>query len=244
MAAAPERERRHDPPGVERRRVPTPGLRVERRAEGDGGGDGTPHIVGHAAVFDRWATIYEGRHLTLKEVVRPGAFARAIRERQDVRSLFNHDANFVLGRSTAGTLALAEDPTGLLSDTLPPDTRTIRDLVLSPIERGDVSGMSFAFTVFQGDGARKQEERPDGTLVITTPGERITIRREGDREIEERELLDLDLHDVSPVTYPAYAETDVALRSRIAAREAEARDRRWTPRLDAALARLDAALAR
>lgn len=234
----PTERRAEPPPGVERR-ILSPqdlDLRIERRKGADDESESV-RIVGHAAVFDRWTTLYEGRYFTWKEVVRPGAFQRAIAAKQDVRSLFNHDANFVLGRSVAGTLALSEDKTGLYSETTPPDTQTIRDLVLAPIERGDVSGMSFAFKVFRGDGSRKVEEKGD-VVIITTPGERITIRRDGDREIEERELLDLDLYDVSPVTYPAYTDTDVSLRCRIEAREAEIRDTRRTPRLDAALERI------
>lgn len=194
------------------RRSRTERLTVERRAEPD---DAAPpaRIVGHAAVYDQWTTLYEGRYWVWREILRPGAFRRAIAEKQDVRSLFNHDENFVLGRSIAGTLELEEDETGLLTRTAVPDTQTIRDLVVAPIERGDVSGMSFAFAVPRG-GEVVQTERPDGTEIIETPYERTTFRYEGDRLIEERELLDLDLYDVSPVTFPAYAGTDVAARSR------------------------------
>lgn len=239
MSAA--REPRERDTGPERRLIAAGSLRVERRAAGDG--PGRPRIVGHAAVFDRWTTLYEGRYWTWREVVRPGAFRRAIAARQDVRALLNHDPNYVLGRSTAGTLTLSEDSIGLLSETDPPDTQTVRDLVLTPIERGDISGMSFAFGVHKGDGSRVVEEK-DGVVTITTPGERVTIREDGDRTIEERELLDLDLFDVSPVTYPAYDDTDVSLRSFCSAREAEIRSlidgrpdqprRSHTPRRDRA----------
>lgn len=192
----------------ERRVVVADGLHVEDRAGGDGR---INRIVGHASVFDRWTTLYESPAYLWREVVRPGAYARAIRELQDVRSLWNHDANFVLGRTLSGTLSLVEDGTGLLTDTEPPDTQTIRDLVLTPIRRGDVSGMSFAFIPRPGP---ERVERAEGKTVITTPGDRRTIRVEGVRTVEERELLDLDLLDVSPVTYPAYEQTDVALRAR------------------------------
>lgn len=196
---------------AERRFSATAALRIERRAADDG--TEVQHIVGHAAVFDEWTTLYEGRYWTWREIVRPGAFVRAIRERQDVRSLFNHDPSYLLGRTTAGTLDLAEDPAGLLSDTTPPDTPTVRDLVLTPIGRGDLSGMSFAFSVPRG-GDRVVTEKDDGSYVVETPHERVTVRYEGERLIEEREILDVDLFDVSPVTYPAYEGTDVALRSR------------------------------
>lgn len=188
-----------------------PAARPEIRAGVDGAGD---VMTGHASVFDQWTTLYEGRYWTWREKVNPGAFANALKEGVDCRALFNHDANFVLGRTTSGTLSLEEDPTGLMIQCSLPDTQTVRDLVVSPIKRGDVSGMSFAFDVRKGD-TQTRTENPDGSIVYENGGERVTIRREGDREIEERELLDLDIHDVSPVTYPAYPGTDVSARSRM-----------------------------
>lgn len=188
-------------------------------------------MVGHASVFDEWTTLYQGRSWVMREVVRPGAFARAIRENQDVRSLFNHDSNFVLGRTRSGTLKLNEDKRGLLSETDLPDTQTIRDLVVAPMEDGDISQMSFAFIV-----KRAKEtvitEREDGSLVIDAGGERITEYERDGKYFTDREVLDADLFDVSAVTYPAYEGTDVAVRSRgmdVAAMEAEALGR-WASR--------------
>lgn len=194
---------------LERRTITAVAPRVETRGEGD---TARPAIVGHAARYDEWTTLYEGRYFTWREVIRPGAFKRAIKEKHDVRALFNHDANYVLGRTTSGTLKLSEDDAGLMTETDPPATQTIRDLVVAPIERGDVTGMSFAFSVPKGS-ERKVIEKPDGTRIVETKHERVTVRRDGDREIEEREILDVDLHDISPVTYPAYEGTDVAMRS-------------------------------
>lgn len=223
-------ERREETPssGRERRVIAATDLRLERRADGDGDGDAAgqpPRIVGHAAVFDQWTTLYQSRTYLWREIIRPGAFRNAIAEGQDVRALFNHDSNYVLGRTTSGTLRLAEDAIGLVMDTDPPDTRTIRDLVLTPIERKDITQQSFAFTVRKG-------------------GERIVIRVEDDLVIEERELLDLDLYDVSPVTYPAYEGTDVALRALGAQREQEIRGKRRTGRLARMRMRLRLAEAR
>lgn len=201
------------PDGPERRTCPSSGTRVERRAEG-----GVPRIVAHPAVFDQWTIIYRGKYFEWREVVRRGAFANALKEKQDVRSLFNHDSNIVLGRIGSGTLTLSEDATGLLSETTPPDTQTVRDLVIVPIERGDISGGSFAFTVRRA--AETKVTIANGVTVIDNGGERITIREEDGREIEERELLDLDLYEVSPaVTFPQYEQTDVALRTLAERRE-------------------------
>lgn len=156
-----------------------------------------PKIVGYASVFDRAADIG-----TFDEIVRPGAFARAVREKQDVRALINHDANHVLGRSSAGTLRMMEDDTGLKVEIDPPDTQAARDLMES-MRRGDVSQMSFAFIPAEG-------------------GERVSRDKGTGRRL--RELLDVDLFDVSVVTYPAYEETSAAVRS-IERADAEERDR-------------------
>jgi HK97 family phage prohead protease len=192
-------------------------LRIERRASGDGE-TAKPVIIGHASVFNSWTTLYESRYVTMREIVRPGAFKRAIAENQDVRALFNHDVNFVLGRTASGTLALREDGDGLMSETEAPDTPTIRDLVIGPIERGDIDGMSFAFTPRLSDSVTRTEGK-DGTEIIERGGDRITIRPDGDRDIVERELLDVDLFDISIVTYPQYEGTDVGLRSALGIEE-------------------------
>jgi HK97 family phage prohead protease len=188
----------------------------------DAGSGTTPHLVGHASVFDQWYDAYKGRTYISREIVRQGAFTQAIQEQQDVRALFNHDESYVLGRTKAGTLQLSQDSIGLVSDITPPTTQLIRDMVLEPIRRGDISQMSFAFRV------RKNAEvvlTVNGdTEVYFDGGQRITTRYDGDMLIEERELLNLDLFDVAPVTFPAYEQTDIGLQDR-AAREKELRNR-------------------
>src|SRR5437764_788576 len=112
---------------IERRAFVVEGLAVETR-------DGKPPLIrGHAAVFNSLSEDLGG----FREQIAPGAFAEAI-GKDDVRALFNHDPNFVLGRSAAKTLRLAEDMRGLAIEIDAPETPTIRDLVLAPIARGDV----------------------------------------------------------------------------------------------------------
>lgn len=163
----------------ERRSVQACEFRMESDEESTG-----QQIAGHAAVFDTETPIGD----MFSEIVRPGAFARAIRDGQDVRALFNHDENHVLGRTRNGTLRLNEDARGLAVEIDPPNTQTGRD-VIELIRRGDVSQMSYAFIVKQ----EKWTERGGGKPL--------------------REVLDLDLYDVSPVTYPAEITTEVGLRS-------------------------------
>lgn len=143
--------------------------------------DEPPVIRGYAAVYDAETDLGEFR-----EVVRPGAFAQAV-ERDDVRALFNHDANYVLGRNTAGTLHLTDDATGLGVVVVPPDTTWARDLITS-MERGDVNQMSFAFSVNE-QGWITRDDKP------------------------LRELKDVTLYDVSVVTYPAYPQTSAQARA-------------------------------
>lgn len=165
---------------MERRAFALDAIQIETRD------DGKRRLIGHAAVFNSLSEDMGG----FREQILPGTFAEAIQS-DDVRALFNHDPNFVLGRNRANTLKLAEDARGLKIEIDLPDTQTVRDLVVAPIERGDVSQMSFGFAVRPGgqDWAKDDEGR--------------TIRT----------LKKVRLFDVSPVTFPAYPQTDVAVRS-------------------------------
>ncbi|HUU96344.1 MAG TPA: HK97 family phage prohead protease [Phycisphaerae bacterium] len=145
---------------------------------------GAPKIVGYAAVFDKLSDDLGG----FREKIAPGAFTRSLKEKADVRALVDHDSSRILGRTKSGTLTLSEDKSGLLAEIVPPDTTAGRDAMES-IKRGDIDGMSFAFTTRQD----AWEYDDDGDL---------------------RTLEDVDLRDVSVVTYPAYPDTSVAVRSR------------------------------
>jgi len=145
----------------------------------------SPMMRGHAAVFNELSGDLGG----FREQIIPGAFAEAI-ETDDVRALINHDSNFVLGRNRAGTLAMREDVRGLAVEITPPDTAFARDLIVS-MERGDVTQMSFAFRI-----------RPNGEDWA-----------KNDDGVWVRSVKRVRLYDVSVVTYPAYTQTDVAMRS-------------------------------
>lgn len=147
--------------------------------------DGGTCIEGHAAVFDSWSETLGGI-FPFKEKVRKGAFAESI-GKDDIRALFNHDPNYVLGRNRAGTLELVEDDVGLRVRITPPDTSWARDIATS-IRRGDISQMSIGFVVEDDEWSSK-----DG--------------------IDTRELKKVRLFDVSPVTFPAYTATDVGVRA-------------------------------
>ncbi|MFP1742510.1 HK97 family phage prohead protease [Lonsdalea quercina] len=163
----------------------------EVRAEQQG--DAPAHILGYGSVFNSRSEPLWG----FREVIKPGAFDDVLTD--DVRGLFNHDPNFILGRSAAGTLSLSVDERGLRYDITAPETQTIRDLVLEPMRRGDVNQSSFAFRVAR-DGEHWYEDE-EGIVI---------------REISRFSRL----FDVSPVTYPAYQEADSGVRSLKAWQEA------------------------
>ncbi len=152
---------------------------LELRADGD-----KKRIIGHAAVFN---VVGDGGWF--REKIAPGAFSKSIGQ-DDIRALFNHDPNFVLGRNKAGTLSLSEDDKGLLVDIDPPDTQFARDLRLQ-IERGDITQMSFGFEIIK----ESREVGAKGEPSLFT-------------------LEEVKLWDVSPVTFPFYKETDVSVHSR------------------------------
>lgn len=144
-------------------------------------------LSGYAAVFNRETDIAG----LFDEVIRPGAFRNAIATGQDVALLYNHNPDTVMARTSNGTLVLREDDTGLWfeADLDPRDSDAQR--VVAKVERGNVSQGSFAF-----------EATSERWLY-------------DDRDKPLREILDTNLYDVSPVTYPAYSDTSVHARGRV-----------------------------
>lgn len=172
-------------PEIKRLRCNAPEFRVTR----DENSEGLPAITGYAAVFNEITDLG-----MFRESISPGAFEETLKAKDDVRALFNHDPNLVLGRSTSGTLELKEDKKGLYSRIIPPDTALGRDLV-QLIERGDISQMSFGFWIEAEEVVREEGEKTH-----------FIIKR-------------AKLFDVSPVTFPAYPQTEVdierSFRSRL-----------------------------
>lgn len=149
-------------------------------------GGSTPRLSGYAAVFDTPSEDLGG----FTEYVKPGAFTRSLSSNKaDPMALVHHLPHLVLGRRSAGTLRLAEDTRGLHFEVDLPDTATARDLLVS-VERGDIRGASFAFTVAP-DGDRWQLQ-----------GDQVT-----------RDLTDVDLHEITITATPAYPDTEVARRA-------------------------------
>lgn len=168
---------------------------VEARIEGEGDAKKS-RLAGYAAVFYRqddpgteywlWSDMVER--------IMPGAFDRAIKS-DDVRALFNHDPNLVLGRSKASTLTLSTDETGLSYEIDPGDTQIGRDVV-SHVRRGDVTGSSFSFVP---------------TKITWSEETRNTNGQES--KIWIRQIDEVTLYDVGPVTFPAYEASSSTVRN-------------------------------
>jgi len=151
---------------------------VEMRSEGDG------------MTFTGYAIRYNSRSedMGFREIILPGAVSRSLKSRNEIKAFVNHNTDNVLGSTRAGTLRLDDDAKGLLAEIDLPDTTYGRDLSIS-VKRGDVSGMSFGFSVPQGGD-------------------------EWSADFRTRTISELRLHEVSPVTgFPAYRATTAAVRS-------------------------------
>lgn len=157
------------------------GAALELRKKPDAGGN---ILAGIASPFGK-----ESEDMGFREIMQRGAFKEALKD-SDVIALFNHDPNFVLGRESANTLRVHEGKEGLMAEIDIPDTPLIRDLVVAPVERRDIQGMSIGFIVNKD----QVEEHDDGSFTRTI--------------LEVKRLI-----DVSVVTFPAYPDTTIAVRS-------------------------------
>lgn len=144
-------------------------------------------LRGYPIVFNSVSEDFGG----WREVIRPSAVDRTLRQGSDVRAYFDHDPSKVLGRTTAGTLRLKKDTHGLHMENDPDTSQTwIRDLMRS-IKRGDITGMSFRFQDLTPAEDRWLE---DGDAIL-------------------RQVTDMRVAEVSVVSEPAYPATAVSFRS-------------------------------
>lgn len=148
--------------------------------------DGKPTLAGYAAVYNQLSVDFGG----WREIIRPGAFTNTLAQGPDTRALIDHSGGLsTIGRTRNGTLQLSEDATGLRVVIEPPDTQAGRDVV-TLVQRGDLNQMSFAFWTVRDNWLDSGE---------------YTLR-----ELHE---LNIDGGDVAIVTYPAYPQTSIAMRS-------------------------------
>ena len=107
-----------------------------------------------------------------------------------MRLLIDHEGA-PLARTRSGTLRLSEDERGLRVEADLDPTNPLAQTVLSALRRGDMNQMSFAFR---------------------------TIRDSWSKDGRTRELREVQLYDVSVVTFPAYESTIAEVRAQQAAK--------------------------
>jgi HK97 family phage prohead protease len=150
-----------------------------RVIEGD-----TPKIEGTGVVYNQLSVVMYGM---FREQIKPGAFSESIAKR-DVRTLWNHNTDFPLGRTGNGTVRITEGEDGISFENDPPQTSWGQDAVAS-IRRRDVNQMSFGFMTTEDSWGYDSENQLIRTIV---KGE---------------------LWELSPVTFAAYPQTEVSIRS-------------------------------
>jgi len=160
-------------------------------------GDGMPKEIGGIAAVVNSVTDLG----YFEEVITPGAFDYALSREYDIQCMFNHESELILGRTKANTCNVFVNADGNLEYTWIPDYENPTHMsVVRSIMRGDITQSSFAFTI-------KEQSWSDSTKYGTMGKRTIT-------QIDE-------LFDVSPVTYPAYADTEADARSIVKMRDEE-----------------------
>ena len=164
------------------------------------------HISGYFSVFNSNYEIGPG----MTESVAPGAFSKSLAG-GDIRALTNHDTRLVLGRTKAHTLELHEDERGLWGDiTINPNDGDAVN-TWERVHRGDVDQCSFGFEII----SEETDFREDGSVHWT--------------------IKEVDLHEVSVCTFPAYEETNVSARSEQRAEIEKRRLQAWKERMKGVL---------
>ena len=162
-------------------------------------------IEGYFAVFDSNYEIAPG----MSESIAPGAFSNTLEN--DIRALINHDTTLVLGRTKAETLTLKQDDHGLWGriNINPKDVDAMN--LYERVKRGDVDQCSFGFNII----SEETDFRDDGSVHWT--------------------MTDLDVHEVSCCTFPAYQETNISARSEQKAEIIKRQNEAWKESMKARL---------
>jgi HK97 family phage prohead protease len=153
--------------------------------------DGSKAVIsGYASIFDKSSQVLGGGFV---EQIKSGAFSKTLQERgtqtsrDDIKALFNHSTDLVLGSKRAGTLRLAEDEKGLHYEVDLDLDITHHRSAYKMIERGDVTNSSFGFDVIE---------------------ERWSVGETDDQPVL-REVLETRLYEISPTPFPAYQDSSV-----------------------------------
>lgn len=143
---------------------------------------------GDGLSFRGYAAVFNSKSEDLggfRETIRPGAFSKTLGEKRSIKMFLNHNTDVVLASTRKGTLSLTEDSKGLLAEASLPDNEWGRP-VADAVRRGDIDSMSFGFQ---------------------------TVKDSWSENLSNRELVEVRLFEVSPVTgWPAYTATSASVR--------------------------------
>lgn len=158
--------------------------------------NGKRYLEGYFSIFGEPYQVWDG----WIETIERGAFARYLASGNDVKVLWNHDSNIVLGSTGNGTASLIEDETGLFGSVEINENDSEAVSAYARVARGDVDGCSFGFDI------GRQEEWWDEEGIYHT---KIT-------EVDP-------LFEVSPCTFPAYKATSISARAKDSLEDARKR---------------------
>lgn len=163
-------------------------------------------IEGYFSVFNSNYNVWEG----VTESIAPGAFDESIHD--DVRALFNHNTDLILGRTTNGTLELRQDDHGLWGriKVNPNDTDAVN--AYERIARGDVTGCSFGFDIESETRTVSEDGSVHYTINKVSP-----------------------LYEVSPCVFPAYEATHIDARHKNEENIRKREHEEWQMRMKAKL---------
>lgn len=154
-------------------------------------------IEGYFSVFNKETELWPGAY----EEVAPTAFEKTLSN--DIRALTNHETTLVLGRNKSGTLDLRTDARGLWGKIVINEQDSDAVNLYERVKRGDVDQCSFGFNVL----GEETDWRDDGTVKWT--------------------ITEIDLHEVSICTFPAYEDTGVQARQKEATQYREKQTEMW-----------------
>lgn len=148
--------------------------------------NGKRRLEGYFAVFDQPYEVYPG----WIETIAPGAFSRALTSGQDVKVLWNHNPDIVLGSTGNKTADLREDQRGLFGGTDINEQDQDAKNAYARVDRGDVNGCSFGFEISRMEESWDEDGTYHTRILEVSP-----------------------LYEVSPCTFPAYAQTSITSRA-------------------------------
>ena len=155
---------------------------MQARSDSD---TGDLFLEGYFAVFNDIYTVWEGA----TESIAPGAFSESISG--DVRALYNHNDDLILGRTAAGTLELKEDSHGLWGKIKLNKDDSDAMNAYARIQRGDITGCSFGFNIEKEETEHREDGSVHWTITKVNP-----------------------LYEISPCVFPAYGATSVSARGK------------------------------